>query len=80
MSDSLYAKIYDIENLYRASKLAMRGKKRRENVAKFWLNEDRELERIHEELRSKSYKFGNYKTFTITEQWSHTKHLCCTFS
>jgi len=48
MPDSLYEKIYNLDNLYAASKAAMKGKKRKGYVAKFWLNEDRELQKIYE--------------------------------
>lgn len=67
MSDNLYEKIYDIENLYRASKAAMKGKKSKSYVAKFWLNEDRELEKLHKELKDESFEFGEYKAFVIND-------------
>ncbi|OQX58232.1 MAG: hypothetical protein B5M52_05815 [Helicobacteraceae bacterium 4484_230] len=67
MSNSLYEKIYDMDNLYAASKAAMKGKKRKGYVAKFWLNEDKELQKIHQELKSETYRFGTYKEFVIND-------------
>lgn len=67
MQNSLYENIYVIENLYKASKSAMKGKKSKSYVAKFWLNEDTEIAKIHSELKSQTYKFGNYKEFIIND-------------
>jgi len=64
---NLYTKIYDIDNLYKASKNAMKGKKSKSYVAKFWMNEDREIAKIYKELASQKYQFGNYKEFKIND-------------
>ncbi len=64
---SLYEQIYDINNLYKASKNALKGKKSKPSAAKFWLNEDRELAKMHEELKNKNYRFGKYTEFTIND-------------
>jgi len=64
---NLYSKISDIDNLYKASKDAMKGKKSKKYVAKFWLNEDREIDKIYEELKEKKYVFGEYKEFIIND-------------
>ncbi|MEA2049647.1 MAG: reverse transcriptase domain-containing protein [Campylobacterota bacterium] len=63
----MYDKICDINNLYKASKDAMKGKKSKKYVAKFWLNEDKEINSIHKQLLNKSYRFGTYKEFTIND-------------
>lgn len=57
----------DINNLYKASKDAMKGKKSKDYVAKFWLNEDREISKIHEELLNHTYTFGECKEFIIND-------------
>lgn len=64
---SLYEQIYDIDNLYRASKKAMRGKKSKPTVAKFWLYEDAQLAEIHQLLKNRAYQFGRYTEFTIND-------------
>lgn len=61
----MHKKIYDIENLYLASHNALKGKKSNTEVARFWLNEDKELLQMHNELKSKSYRFGAYKAFKL---------------
>jgi len=68
MQDELYSKIYDIDNLYRASKKAMKGKKSSQSVACFWINEDKEIEKIHNQLKNGYYTFGYYKEFEINDK------------
>jgi RNA-directed DNA polymerase len=63
----MYEKIYSLENLYLASKKAQKGKKSKNIVGQFWLNEDKELFKIHNELKSKTYQFGKYTKFTIND-------------
>lgn len=46
----------------------MRGKKSSQSVAHFWLNEDREILRIHNQLKTKVYRFGYYKEFEINDK------------
>lgn len=67
MSLSLYEQIYQIDNLYLASKKAMKGKKSNPTVAKFWFYEDEKLAKIHELLKHRQYKFGRYTEFTIND-------------
>jgi len=67
MSLSLYEQIYQMDNLYLASKNAMKGKKSKSAVAKFWFYEDEKLAHIHELLKSRKYKFGRYTEFTIND-------------
>ena len=64
---NLYSRICNIDNLYKASKDAMKGKKSKSYVAEFWLNEDREIAKIHKELIDESYSFGEYKEFIIND-------------
>jgi len=63
----LYKELCSTQNLYRASKFAMKGKKSKGYVAKFWLNEDRELRRMEQELKEQKYQFGAYKEFRIED-------------
>lgn len=67
MSLSMYEQIYQMDNLYLASKKAMKGKKSKSTVAKFWFYEDEKLACIHELLKHEKYKFGNYTEFTIND-------------
>lgn len=64
---TLYEEIYAIDNLYKASKKAMQGKKSKSTVAKFWLNEDKNIAQIHTLLKSRSYEFGRYTEFTLRD-------------
>ena len=65
---SLYQQIYDLENVYKASKKAMKGKKSKPHIAKWWLNEDANVLNIHNELKDKSYNFGRYTEFIINDR------------
>ena len=67
MSLSLYEQIYQMDNLYLASKKAMKGKKSKSTVAKFWFYEDEKLVTIHTLLKERKYKFGRYTEFTIND-------------
>ena len=46
---------------------AARGKRFKPGVARFFFDLERELLRLHEELASKTYRPGPYRTFTIYE-------------
>jgi len=67
MSLSLYEQIYQMDNLYLASKKAMKCKKSKSTVAKFWFYEDENLAQIHTLLKNRNYKFGKYTEFTIND-------------
>ena len=56
-----------MDNLYLASKKAMKGKKSKTLVAKFWFYEDEKLAYIHELLKQRKYRFGKYTEFTIND-------------
>lgn len=64
----MYTNIYDLENLYRASHNALKNKKSKHSPAKFWLHEDQELLRMHEELKTNSYVWGGYSSFVLHDQ------------
>ncbi len=65
---SLYQQIYDLENVYKASKKAMKGKKSKPHIAKWWLNEDSNVLDIYNELKNKTYNFGKYTEFIINDR------------
>ena len=67
MDKTLYEQICDIDNLYKASKKAMKGKKSKPTVAKFWLHEDEKIAKIHQLLKDRAYRFGRYEEFTIND-------------
>jgi retron-type reverse transcriptase len=64
---NLYHKITDHSNIILAANKAQKGKRFKENVLRFNYNLERELEKIKEELESKTYQPGKYKTFEIYE-------------
>ena len=61
----MYENIYDLKNLYRASKNALKGKKLKHSAAKFWLHEDQYLVQMHHELKEQRYHFGGYSSFIL---------------
>mgnify|MGYP001191663212 CR=1 FL=1 len=64
---NLWPLIVDFANLEAAAREAQRGKRYRENVLEFNYNLEAELLALHNELRSKSYAPGPYRTFHIVE-------------
>ncbi len=63
----LYPRVWDFENLYLAYRKARKGKRGREPAADFERVQDDELLRLQEELRSKTYCPGPYRSFYIHE-------------
>lgn len=61
----MYAQIYDLENLYRSSHNALKGKKSKGTAAKFWFHQDKYLVQMHHELKEKRYTFGGYSSFIL---------------
>lgn len=61
----LYDQIYDFDNLLRAFKNARKGKMHKRNVAAFEWQMERNLLQLQEELQSKTYQPGAYRTFKI---------------
>src|SRR3954471_2978172 len=55
------------ESLLRAAEKARRGKRFRPSPARFFFHLERELWRLHEELTTKTYRPGPYRTFSIYE-------------
>lgn len=65
VTPTMYENIYSINNLYKASHNALKGKKSKQSPAKFWLNEDRYIMQMHQALKEKSYQFGGYSSFIL---------------
>jgi Reverse transcriptase (RNA-dependent DNA polymerase) len=63
----LWEGMISFENLLRAAEKARRGKRFKPGVARFFFNLERELVRLHDELRSMTYRPGPYRTFMIYE-------------
>jgi len=64
----MYQNIYSLDNLYKAAHNALKNKKSKHAPAKFWLNEHKELFKMHEELKEKSYVWGGYSSFILNDQ------------
>ena len=63
----LFEKIISFQNLLRAARLAQRGKRFKNNTARFNFHLEREFWRLRQELSDKSYQPGGYYHFTIYE-------------
>lgn len=68
MQDSMYEKIYALDNLYLASKKALKGKKSTQSASRFWMQEDKEILKIHQLLKDRKYTFGRYRVFNINDK------------
>ncbi len=64
----MYSIIISLENLYQASKNALKNKKSKQAPAKFWLHEDKALSRMHQELKEYRYKWGGYTSFILNDK------------
>lgn len=64
---NLYHKIYDLENLYRAYNVCLRGKRLKRGVLPFTYNLSAELLRLQRELKTETYQVGNYYSFYVYE-------------
>ncbi len=64
---NLWPLVTGFPNLLAAAEKAKRGKMKRENVARFHLDLERNLWELHDELCSKTYTPGGYETFYIYE-------------
>ena len=62
---SEYEKLYRFENLYRAYRLAARGKRHKAEVICFEMDMSRQLWALHDALESKTYRPSPYYHFTI---------------
>ncbi|GJD16807.1 hypothetical protein RIVM261_017630 [Rivularia sp. IAM M-261] len=64
---NLYPEITNFGNLLLAARKAQKGKRNQEVVSKFIYYLEVELEQMQNELESKTYQPGAYKTFEILE-------------
>jgi len=64
---NLWKDLISIESLYRASRLARKGKRYRRSCAAFEFHLEKELVLLQEELASKTYCPSEYRTFRIYE-------------
>src|SRR5262249_8261152 len=64
---NLWENVISFEALLRAAVQACKGKRYRPNVASFHFNLEHELSALHEELSTKTYRPGAYRTFFIHE-------------
>lgn len=64
----LFERLVSFPNLLEAARLASRGKRFRPNVAAFSLVQEEELHRLREELLTRSYRPGLYRTFVLHEK------------
>ena len=63
----LWDRLVGFENLLRAAETAGKGKRFRPDAARFHFGLERELWRPHEELRTRTYRPGPYRTFVLGE-------------
>lgn len=64
---NLWHQVVEFENLLIAARNAQKGKRFRDNVLAFNYNLEKELNQIQQELLTKTYQPGSYRTFRITE-------------
>lgn len=63
----LFARLTSWGNLLRAARKTRRGKRQYAECAAFELERERELLRIQDELRTRTYRPGGYRTFYVSE-------------
>jgi len=63
----IWDRLIGFENLLRAAETACKGKRLRPDVARFHFGLERELWRLHDELRTRTYRPGPYRTFVLCE-------------
>ncbi|MFH1281975.1 MAG: reverse transcriptase/maturase family protein [Candidatus Omnitrophota bacterium] len=61
----IYLKIISKENLYQSAYMASRGRRYRDSTADFNFSLEEEIDRLHKELLSKTYRHGKYRLFKI---------------
>lgn len=62
---NLFDKIYTFDNLLLAAKKSSQGRKYQNDVAKFHFKKEDEIFKLQEELKTKTYQAGAYRTFNI---------------
>ena len=69
-----YNNIISIKNLCDAWTEFIRGKKSKKDVAEFSLNLSQNIYRLHEDLRTKTYRHGAYEAFSISDPKPRSIH------
>ncbi len=64
---NMYSKIYDLENLYLADKIARKGKLKQPGIIEHDKDRDSNILKLQIMLKDKLYKTSEYTTFTIFE-------------
>ena len=64
---NLFHRIYNLENLYEAYVVCLRGKRLKRGVLPFTWNLSAELLRLQRELKAGTYQVGNYYSFYVFE-------------
>ncbi len=64
---NLYYKVYDINNLKLADKIARKGKLKQKGVKKHDRNKDKNILKLHRDLKNKTFTTSKYSIFTIYE-------------
>src|SRR5262245_59674045 len=64
---SLWDRLIGFANLLRAAESACKGKRFRADAARFHFGLERELWRLHDELRTRTYRPGPYRSFVLGE-------------
>jgi len=61
----IYPEIISKENLYRSAYMAAKARRYTDSVAEFNFYLEEEIEKLHSELKQKSYHHGKYRVFTV---------------
>lgn len=64
---NLFEKVCSFDALCAAAREAMRGKRTKQRVARFWLDLEPEVLQLEVELRAGSYRPRPYRTFVVTD-------------
>lgn len=63
--NNIYSEITSKENLYRSAYMASKGRRYRDSTADFNFSLEEEIDRLHKELLTKTYRHGKYRLFKI---------------
>lgn len=74
VSGHVYQNIISIENLCKAWREFVCGKKSKKDVAEFSLNLSQNIFRLHEDLRTKTYRHAAYEAFSISDPKPRSIH------
>ena len=75
MDTSLYAKVYDWDNLLLAYRKASKGKRGKEPAAHFEYHLEDNLVALQDDLQAKTYRPGRYSSFYIHEPKPSPEHV-----